>query len=87
MIWAQYDSPGEIEVYFLTSRVYNLYMLTLNEAVERARKIWGPKFRVVSDIPRGSWRVDVGRKTHRLDINGHANCHDECKKAEIRNCQ
>lgn len=65
--------------------------MTRNEAQKRALKIWGPGATVKMSFPYGrrhqpgeiEWWVDLGRRSHALDLNGHVACgHEECKEAE-----
>jgi hypothetical protein len=69
--------------------------MTVNEAYERACFIWG-KARVISvrgyglgaDVnlkPTGaaSDTRDRNYSAHRLDGNGHAVCHEDCKQLEV----
>jgi len=62
-------------------------MMTANEALDRARKIWGDRIKNVAPMSRkeGSWWVDVTDDAwaHGLDGNGHADCHPECTKLEM----
>jgi hypothetical protein len=57
-------------------------MMTKNEAVERAAKIWGEGCEV-SSIPRsGEAWVMKGGNRHHLDGNGHVDCHSWCRRRE-----
>jgi hypothetical protein len=70
-------------------------MLTANEALDRAMRIWG--FRRIVTVhtrPDGGADVNLIRvgaasdtrgqtySYHRLDGNGHAVCHDDCRVLE-----
>jgi len=62
--------------------------MTRLEAIERAQAIWGQSHLLLEPaLPRreGAWYVTTGDgKNHKLDANGHADCHVECVKAEAR---
>jgi len=69
--------------------------MTLNEAEERVDRIWG-RARIISLHLRPNGGVDVnltpvgmasdvrGRSfsAHRLDANGHPDCHNDCMDLE-----
>jgi len=64
--------------------------MTINEAKERAEKIWGSGVEKVQIRPDGGADIDYGYADampygyHRLDANGHAVCHVDCRAREHR---
>lgn len=74
-------------------------MLTRNEAIERAAKIWGARvvvngpFRLAITCVSGAtsathdveWWIDTPDGLHHgLDANGHTTCHRGCADLEAR---
>lgn len=70
----------------LVSSVRNV---TISEALERANRIWGAgRVTVVRMRPDGGADIQVARDNyHRLDTNGHAICHVDCRTLEDKQCQ
>lgn len=63
--------------------------MTYNEALERAKKIWGNNVQVVRasnyQIPgKTEWNAHWGNASiwHGMDCNGHPTCHFRCMKIE-----
>lgn len=61
-------------------------MMTRHEAEERAKKIWGEATYVEESGSKSwpTWTVYLaqGMGLHRLDSNGHTDCHSECAQLE-----
>jgi hypothetical protein len=62
-------------------------MMTQNEAIQRANKIWpNKKFILTPDRHTDHWWIDVvplaQGEAHILDGNGHACCHERCTRLE-----
>ena len=57
--------------------------MTYNEAVERAKKIWGKQVKRAYDFG-DCWGIDLrgDDRGHTLDQNGYVICHDDCKRLE-----
>lgn len=65
--------------------------MTRNEALERARLIWGERVMWLPEQPSradGMWEVALndGSGIHFLDRNGHTACHNYCSKREEQFC-
>ncbi len=56
--------------------------LTKNEALERAKAIWGDNDYKVRAVFNGKVMVENGLYIHYLDGNGHPTCHKECVRLE-----
>lgn len=60
--------------------------MTQDEALERAKEIWGDTVNRVQVRGRkidGEWYVILHNENqHKLDSEGHADCHPECKTLE-----
>lgn len=58
--------------------------LTKNDALDRAKAIWGDGFKTatVEISESGGASIETRLFYHILDANGHPTCHDRCKKLE-----
>ncbi len=75
--------------------------MTISEAMDRANRIWGSgKVTVVRMRPNRGADVEIdpgkhlasdtrGRNyvAHRLDANGHTDCHEDCRILEDERCR
>ena len=62
--------------------------MTEEQAVDRARHIWGPDATVTELLPSGGAALLAGNTWHNLDAHGHPACHSKCEdleaEAEVR---
>lgn len=56
-------------------------MMTSNEALERAQRIWGHDCQLEQRV-NDRWDVSIKGVWHGLDGNGHVTCHTKCEDLE-----